>query len=109
MVWLTKSDTALIEAFGFTDAGDLEEDVLEAYLNVAKEACIAYAPPLREGETVPDSWRMAQAMQARNNFQAGAAAPADAGEGGTYGVTARPLDWQVKQLLRPRRGVGVVR
>lgn len=109
MAWLTVDDVDTIEAFGFTDAGDLAEDVLAAYLDVAKEACIAYAPPLAEGADVPASWRMAQAMQARNLFQSGAAAPADPGEGGTYGITARPLDWQVRQLLRPRRGLGVIR
>lgn len=109
MAWLTKTDVATIEAFGWTDAGDLEEGVLVAYLDAAKEACLAYAPPLAAGKDVPASWRIAQAMQARNLFNSGAAAPADPGEGGTYGVTARPLDWQIKQLLRPRRGIGVIR
>lgn len=109
MPWLTKDDVDTIEAFGFADASDLDPDVLSAYLEAAEETCVAYAPTLPEGKDVPASWRMAQAMQARNLFQSGAAGPADPGEGGSYGVTARPLDWQIKQLLRPRRGVGVIR
>ena len=109
MAWLTTDDVELIEAFGFTDAGDLAQEVLSSFLDIAKEACIAYAPPLAPYARIPESWRMAQAMQARNLFQSGVAAPAEPGEGGTYGITARPLDWQVKQLLRPRRGIGVIR
>ena len=96
-----------------------DEDVLNAYLTAARDAVLAYAPTL-PGEQytyedgyivpteIPDVWALAQAMQARNIWNAIKAAPGGDMDGSNYGITAYPLDWAVKQLLRPQRGMGAI-
>ncbi len=65
------------------------------------------ADPAVPVPTIPDGWRLAQALQAQNAFNANNAAPGNGDfDGGGYGITAHPLDWQVKQLLRPKRAFG---
>lgn len=103
--WLTENDAAVL-AHLWPDA-PLDADVLRLYLDAAKESCLAYAPAT-PAEGVPASWRIAQAYQARNTYNAGAAGPSGDLDGGGYGITAYPLDGQVRQLLRPRQGVGVI-
>ncbi|MBS1674609.1 MAG: hypothetical protein JSS74_11675 [Actinobacteria bacterium] len=58
---------------------------------------------------IPDGWRLAQALQAQNAYNANNAAPGNGDlDGGSYGITIHPLDWQVKQLLRPQRATGAI-
>ena len=59
-------------------------------------------------DSIPDAWRLAQLMQARNIFNAGKASPAGDFDGSSFGITTMPLDWQIKQLLRPQPGIGAV-
>ncbi|WP_336630774.1 MULTISPECIES: hypothetical protein [unclassified Microbacterium] len=110
MAWLDPQNEDDVDLLGvvWPDGASLPEGVLKVYLAVAKSACIAYAPALPEGHTVPDSYRVAQAMQAANVYNAAVAAPGGDLDGGGYGLVAHPLDWQVKQLLRPQSGVGVI-
>lgn len=104
--WLTTDDPDLHALW--PDAG-MNDDRTTLYLNAAKEACLAYAPALPEGaEGIPDSWRLAQLLQARNIYNATKAGPSGDADGSGYGITSFPLDWQVQQLLRPRRGIGAI-
>ncbi|WP_295012499.1 hypothetical protein [uncultured Microbacterium sp.] len=104
--WLTANDPQLPELWADMP---VMESVTTLYLAAAKEACIAYAPALPSGVTeIPDGWRLAQALQAQNAWNANQAAPSPDFDGSGYGVTTHPLDWQVKQLLRPKRAIGVV-
>lgn len=102
-----------------------DDDVCAAYLAAARDAVVAYAPPLPEdydpaewplpGEgslpgdppQIPDSYALAQCMQARNMWNSGNAG-ANGFDGSEYGITVHPLDWQIKQILRPRRGLGAI-
>lgn len=101
------------------DEGD---DTLLELLAVAKSAVLAFAPDL-SGNTfvdddgyivnygdnvVPTNYRVAQLMQARNVWNSSKASPAGSFDNGEYGLTSFPLDWQVRQLLRPKRGVPVI-
>lgn len=104
--WLTSADAELV-ALLWADAPE-DDDELDLYLVAAKEACIAYAPALAEGTPVPDSYRFAQAMQASNLYNAGQASATGTNDGSGFGLTTFPLDWQVQQLLRPRRGMGAI-
>lgn len=104
--WLTATDPDLPELWPDMP---IEPRVTALYLAAAKEACIAYAPEQPSGVTeIPDGWRLAQALQAQNTWNANQGAPSPDFDGSGYGVTAHPLDWQVKQLLRPKRAIGVV-
>lgn len=95
-------DTA--RASPWPDARELPDVGLHALLESARRDVLAFAPALPASSPVPQAYRDGQLMQARNRHNAGATA-AD-GDGGLDGfaLTVRPLDWQVKQLLRPRRG-----
>lgn len=106
---------------------DAPEDGMLSLLNVTAIAQLeAYAPgasnpsaplPLGAGgdgedgyggydvaEEIPSSWKLAQLMQVRSLFNA-----SRVDSGGSYGdaefaYTPHPLDWQVKAILRPKRG-----
>ena len=86
------------------DAPD-DEATLADYLNAAYEECVAYLPDatlVPYPSPVPSSWVLAQVQQARDLARAGIVNPSQdsfGGEGLT--VTAFPMSWHVKRLLRP--------
>lgn len=91
----------------------LDDDSLGELLEVAQVAVLAYAPALTpaDPEDIPVSYRSAQLMQARNVWNSGQASPSggDGFDNIGYGLTTtHPLDWQIKQLLRPRSVFGGV-
>ena len=100
--------TLAITRSQWIDSRTIDDDVLFELLQIAKTQVIDYAPALAEGAAVPRHYRMAQILQARNIYN-GALVDATNGDIGSDTFTIRPfpLDWQIKQLLRPRRGVPV--
>lgn len=90
----------------WVDAREMADITLWRLLETAKGDVLEFAPVLAEGVPIPERYRAAQLMQARNRWNAALANPAT-GDGGLDGftLTVFPLDWQVKQLLRPTRGV----
>lgn len=85
------------------DGAPANDGTLYRLLTTAREQVEAYGRVLADGEPVPELWRQAQLAQARNMFNASITSGEntyDAG-GGNY-ITVRPLDWAVKQLIRPR-------
>lgn len=92
----------------------LDDDVLGELLEVAREQVIAYAPTLPTPAedaplSLPVSYRRAQLQQARNLWNA-AAVNGDGQTGsGDFVFQPRPLDWHIRQLLRPRKGAPRVR
>jgi hypothetical protein len=89
-----------------SDGGDAR---LESLLASAKEAVIAYAPAVSEPlEDIPDGYREAQLQQAQNMWNAGKASPSGDFDGGQYSLTTFPLDWAVRQLIRPKTGKPVI-
>lgn len=104
--WLTANDEELPTLWPDVPMND---DTTSLYLAAAKEACLAYAPTLPENVTqIPDGWRLAQALQARNIYNSARASAGGDMDGSGYGISAFPLDWQVQQLLRPRRAMGAI-
>lgn len=89
----------------------LDDDQLSDLLAVAKDAVLAYAPvdddlDPEDPDTIPDGYRVAQLLQTKNVWNSGYATPSGDLDGSAYGLTTFPLDWQVKQLLRPRTVFG---
>jgi hypothetical protein len=85
-----------------------DDDVtLHMLLESAKVSCIAFAPVLAEGAGVPVNYRQAQFQQARSSWLAMASTTDSQVGGDEFTVTVFPLDWHVKQLLRPR-GIPVI-
>lgn len=82
-------------------AGAPERDgTLARLLDVAQEQVRAYAPMLLT-MPVPERYRAAQLMQARNTFNASLTNGDQQTDMGGFVMTIRPLDWAVKQLIRP--------
>jgi len=79
-----------------------EDTTLYMLLESAKAACIAFAPVLEEGEVVPVSYRQAQFQQARASWLAMSATTDSRVGDDEFSITVFPLDWNVKQLLRPK-------
>ncbi|CAG7618417.1 hypothetical protein ACFPZL_01140 [Leucobacter soli] len=103
--WLTPEEARA----RWLDAPEDEAQLAEL-LEAAREACEAYAPA--EDDPERPGWpalRRAQETHVRNLWNAALAAPSsgDFGEG-SYTVSTHPLDWHVKQMLRPARAVPVV-
>jgi len=89
------------------DAPDID-DRLYTLLQIAKDNVLDYAPALRDGAPIPTAYRQAQLMQARNIWNAASVDPAgDLGDG-SFALTPHPLDWEIKQILRPRRAIPAV-
>ena len=81
-------------------------DTMTQLLAVSWQQCVAYAPLAGEDvESVPDGHREAHYQQARNVFNASKVNPGGSMGTDEFTLTVHPLDWHVKQLLRPRRAV----
>lgn len=87
----------------------LDDDVLESMLDAAHEQCAAYAPALAADATVPRRYVEAEVLQVKALYQAQERDGDVIGYGDGYAVRVRPLGQDVKSLLRPRRGVPVIR
>lgn len=87
------------------------DELLDELLEVAQQSVVAYAPalPASEDESIPTNYRYAQLQQVKNLWNAGRVD--SAGGVGDEGFVFRPhpLDWVIKQILRPRRAVPRVR
>lgn len=93
--WLT-----IAGARSLWDGGPDDPWQVFLYLGNARRACIEYAPEIAAGPIVPD-YLLAQFMQARNTWEADRSGGTEALGTGEYAITRHPLDWQVKELLRP--------
>jgi hypothetical protein len=88
---------------------DMDPVPLLELLLVAKQQCIVYAPALELDAMVPVNYRKAQLVQARNIWNSSKVGSDGSNfneEGGFIGVF--PMDWQVKNLLRPVTAIPVV-
>ena len=86
----------------------LDEATLARYLTAAHEQCLAFLPHDADEEpivpdTVPAGFVLAQIMQARALYRAVLSGSGDAIGPDGLSVTVFPMDWTVKNLLRPRR------
>lgn len=87
----------------WTDADQIDDEHLQELLEVARDAIVAYAPTL-SSEDIPTRYRVAQAAQVKNLWNAVMAGPNGSIGDDTFAIQPRPLDWHVKQILRPAYG-----
>lgn len=87
----------------------LDDDVLQSMLDAAHEQVVAYAPVLPADAEVPRRYVEAEVLQVRALWNAHERDGDVLGYGDGFAVRVRPLGQDVKSLLRPRRGVPVVR
>ena len=88
------------------DGAPVNDLVLYELLISAREQVLAFAPAVVD---VPVRYRAAQLMQARNTWNAHKRNPGSDQYGSPdFQVSVFPLDWHVRQLLRPATGTPVV-
>ena len=99
----------------------VDEDVLARYMGAAHEQCVDFLPHITASVTdpvtgevtdtfepvipapIPGRFVLAQIMQARALYRSMLAGSGDGiGADGLLSVTVFPMDWTVKNLLRPR-------
>lgn len=97
-------DSARIE---WSDAESLSDVRLFQMLELARQQVTAYAPTLALGARPPQNYREGQLMQARNLLNS-TTAEQGADNGESFVLRPYPLDWMVKQVLRPKTAVPVV-
>ena len=93
----------------WVDARAIDDPILHDLLQLAQDQVIEYAPVLADDAPVPLPYRLAQVAQAKNVYN-GSLVDSGSGDIGndTFQIRPFPLDWQIKQMLRPRRGTPVV-
>ncbi|KLN34574.1 hypothetical protein FB00_11240 [Cellulosimicrobium funkei] len=87
------------------EAARMDEFELGSYLVAAVQQCAAFVgiPADYEGPELEERHLMAQVMQARALWRSGKAGDADQVGPDGFTVTVFPMDWTVKDLLRPKR------
>lgn len=89
-----------------------DENTLARYLGAAYEQCLDFLPQARDENgvlvpvvpaPVPERFVLAQILQARGLYNSVKSGPDDRQGIEGVGVTVFPMDWSVKNLLRPRR------
>lgn len=105
-MWVEPSDTALIDTL-WADA-PADPDALTLYLTAAYGQCVEFAPALAVDAPVPANYRLAQVLQARALQRSTVAGSGDQMGGDGFTVTVFPMDWNVKNLLRPTKGTPVI-
>lgn len=91
-------------------ADDIPDSLLDDLLHVARDSVLAFAPALPEDYPLgkcPPAYRLAHMMQTRNLWNA-VEVDSDGGFGeGDFTIRPVPLDWIIKQVLRPKTAVPV--
>lgn len=83
--------------------GPVSDVRLYELLQVAKQEVLDFAPKLADDALVPLSYRQAQLDHARNIWNASKVDPSSGDMGDdSFAVRAFPLDWTIKQRLRPQ-------
>jgi hypothetical protein len=88
------------------DAEHIPDASLWEILEVAKDQVLEFAPVLAAGVSIPVTWRTAQRVQSRNIWNAARVAPDGTAGMDDFVIRPFPLDWHVKQILRPKRAIG---
>jgi hypothetical protein len=96
-MWVEPDSTLIDELW--PDAPS-DPETLELLLESAYEQCLEYAPVVAP---IPANFKLAQILQARAIHRSTATGSGDQMGGEGFTVTVYPMDWTVRNLLRPKR------
>lgn len=88
------------------DAEHIPDVSLWEILEVAKGQVVEFAPAIAAGAPIPIEWKTAQRVQSRNIWNAARVAPDGTTGQDDFVIRPFPLDWHVRQILRPKRAIG---
>lgn len=94
----------------WAEAEDIPDTLLTDLLFIARSSVEAYAPALPADTPAgrcPVAYRHAQLMQTRNLWNATQVDSGGGFGGDDYTIRPMPLDWIIKQILRPKTAVPV--
>lgn len=103
-MWVT-----LETARGLWPDAPVDDDILTQYLTSAQIQCAEFAPALPDGAEIPESYVLANVMQARAIYRSLRTGNSDQMGADGFAVTVYPLDWNIRALLRPKRGKPVLK
>lgn len=83
----------------------MNDSTLFGILFSAKRECISFAPAIPVGSAPPVNYVQAQLMQAQATWTVTQTDPQSQIGAEGFSVRVFPLDWNIKQKLRPKRGV----
>lgn len=92
------------------EAADIPRSLLSDLLFIARDSVEAFAPALPADTPAgkcPVAYRHAQLMQTRNLWNATEVDSSGGFGGEDYTIRPMPLDWIIKQILRPKTAVPV--
>ncbi|MFD6094533.1 hypothetical protein ACFWGN_20670 [Oerskovia sp. NPDC060338] len=105
-MWIEADDPRIDQLWADAPA---DEATLLLFLESAQGQCSEFAPALPSGSTeVPANYVLALILQARALQRSTVAGSGDSLGGDGFTVTVFPMDWTVKNLLRPSHGVPVL-
>ena len=78
-------------------------EIVAAYLNAANYVCDSFAPSLAEGSTIPDSWKLAEILQAKHIWSRSRSGNRDSIGADGYEISTYPLVLEARGLIRPKR------
>lgn len=97
-----ETDTVFISEI-WADAEHLETETLTVYLNAANDVCDAFAPSLISGTAIPDSWKLAEILQAKHIWTRSRSGNRDSIGPDGYEISTYPLVLEARGLIRPKR------
>jgi hypothetical protein len=89
------------------DGETISDAMLWTLLEIVRQQIAEFGTTLT-GTAALDATNYAQRVQVRNTWNAAKVSPAGEFGGDEFVIRPFPLDWHVKQILRPKRGVPVV-
>jgi len=89
------------------DGEGISDATLWTLLEIVRQQIAEFGTTLT-GTAALDATVYAQRVQVRNTWNAAKVSPAGEFGGDEFVIRPFPLDWHVKQILRPKRGVPVV-
>jgi len=90
------------------DAEYIDDAPLWSLLSLAREDVLEFAPALADDAPVPDRYREGQRVHARNVWNASKVSTDGSIGQDDFVIRPHPLDWHVKQIIRPKRARGAV-
>lgn len=103
--WIDTDDLSVMDEWRDAPSDPV---VLGRYLGAAYEQCLDFLPHNADGQPVvqvpaPERYKLAQILQARALYNSVISGPGDRFGADGMTVTVFPMDWTVKNLLRPKR------
>ncbi|APX03374.1 hypothetical protein [Arthrobacter sp. QXT-31] len=84
------------------DAEHIDDATYFDIMEAANALCVAYAPSLPEGAEIPKAWYLAEILMARDLWSKMSGGNNEQIGPDGYAIRPANLEWQARNLLRPK-------